>query len=119
MLFPTQTGLCAISLCTHTLPHSISTKSETVLPNNTIMTVLFPLPPSTLPIYLYPSFLLYILTSQILQCVAMNLTLIYSLLAYSSIRQRDFSGLYVSPLHACVLACVHVHVHVFVCAYVK
>lgn len=67
------------------------------------MTVLFPLPPSTLPIYLYPSFLLYILTSQILQCVAMNLTLIYSLLAYSSIRQRDFSGLYVSPT-ACLCA---------------
>ena len=33
---------------------------------------------------------------QILQCVAMNVTLIYSLLAYSSIKQRDFSGVYVS-----------------------
>ena len=33
---------------------------------------------------------------QVLQCVAMNVTLIYSLLAYSSIRQRDFSGVYVS-----------------------
>ena len=32
---------------------------------------------------------------QILQCVAMNVTLIYALLAYSSIKQRDFSGVYV------------------------
>ncbi|CAI8022378.1 hypothetical protein GBAR_LOCUS13152 [Geodia barretti] len=30
----------------------------------------------------------------ILQCVAMNVTLIYALLAYSSIKQRDFSGVY-------------------------
>ena len=34
--------------------------------------------------------------SQILQCVAMNLTLLYALLAYSSIKQKDFSGVYVS-----------------------
>ena len=33
---------------------------------------------------------------QVFQCVAMNVTLIYSLLAYSSIKQRDFSGVYVS-----------------------
>jgi hypothetical protein len=30
----------------------------------------------------------------ILQCIAMNVTLIYALLAYSSIKQRDFSGVY-------------------------
>ncbi|CAI8022129.1 hypothetical protein GBAR_LOCUS13015 [Geodia barretti] len=30
----------------------------------------------------------------IFQCVAMNVTLIYALLAYSSIKQRDFSGVY-------------------------
>ena len=36
------------------------------------------------------------ITSQILQCVTMNLTLLYALLAYSSIKQRDFSGVYVS-----------------------
>ncbi|CAI8027048.1 hypothetical protein GBAR_LOCUS15487 [Geodia barretti] len=30
----------------------------------------------------------------ILQCIAMNVTLIYALLAYSSIKQRDFSGFY-------------------------
>ena len=33
--------------------------------------------------------------TQILQCVAMNVTLLYSLLAYSSIKQKDFSGVYV------------------------
>jgi hypothetical protein len=30
----------------------------------------------------------------IFQCVAMNVTLIYALLAYSSIKQRDFTGVY-------------------------
>ena len=42
---------------------------------------------------------------QILQCVAMNVTLIYSLLAYSSIKQRHFSGVYVS------LQCIEVYSH--------
>ena len=37
---------------------------------------------------------------QTLQCVAMNVTLIYALLAYSSIKQRDFSGVYVGHFHA-------------------
>jgi hypothetical protein len=34
------------------------------------------------------------LLTVILQCVSMNVTLIYALLAYSSIRQKDFSGAY-------------------------
>ena len=33
---------------------------------------------------------------QILQCVAMNVTLIYALLVYSSIKQKDNRGVYVS-----------------------
>ena len=35
---------------------------------------------------------------QILECVAVNLTLIYALLAYSAIKQKDFSTVYVSEL---------------------
>ena len=49
------------------------------------------------------------LTLQILQCVTMNLTLLYALLAYSSIKQRDFSGVYVSPNVLSDLLGVHVH----------
>ena len=52
----------------------------------------------------------------------MNVTLIYSLLAYSSIRQRDFSGVYVSLSldTVCLLFTLYVHsfsvvLCVFVC----
>ena len=38
------------------------------------------------------------LNSQILQCVAMNVTLIYALLAYYSIKQKSVNGFYVSKL---------------------
>ena len=38
------------------------------------------------------SILLYL---QILECVAVNLTLVYALLAYSEIKQKDFSSVYV------------------------
>ena len=44
---------------------------------------------------------------QILECVAINLTLIYAMLAYSSIKQRDFSTVYVSQDHAPA----HPHIH--------
>lgn len=46
----------------------------------------------SLPFHLSPPLL-----SQILECVTVNLTLLYALLAYSSLKQRDFRGVYVSP----------------------
>ena len=33
--------------------------------------------------------------NQILECVAVNLTLVYALLAYSGIKKKDFSNVYV------------------------
>ena len=33
----------------------------------------------------------------------MNVTLIYALLAYSSIKQRDFSGVYVSSCYVVII----------------
>ena len=53
---------------------------------------------------------LNIVIFKILQCVAMNVTLIYAFLAYSSIKQRDFSGVYVSCYCLCV-ACYSLHKH--------
>ena len=41
---------------------------------------------------------------QILECVAVNLTLIYALLAHSAIKQKDFSTVYVSKLHCICMA---------------
>ncbi len=32
---------------------------------------------------------------QILECVAVNLTILYALLAYSNIKQKDFNNVYV------------------------
>ena len=56
--------------------------------------------------YRVPKYTLSDWLYQILQCVAMNLTLIYALLAYSSIKQRDFTrGVYVSYIIVCV--CIH------------
>ena len=43
----------------------------------------------------------------------MNLTLLYALLAYSSIKQRDFSGVYVSyiVIQTCTLLYAHTISH--------
>ena len=33
---------------------------------------------------------------QIVECVTVNLTCVYALMAYSSVKQKDFSNIYVS-----------------------
>ena len=46
----------------------------------------------------------------------MNVTLIYSLLAYSSIKQRDFSGVYVSlSLDTVCLLSHYMSIHFLLC----
>ena len=46
---------------------------------------------------------IFSLVFQIMECVVVNLTIVYALLAYSSIKQKDFNNVYVS---VCVCVCV-------------